>query len=251
MRIPLHPDAPKTINCKIYPLTREEEDYVWGFLKEEQEKGYIYPGASPIVSPTFVREKKEAGEKQIIMDYRQVNKYTIRDNDAMVNICTILESLTGKELFSKFDIRWGYKNICITEEDQHKAAFKTTFGTYIPQVMYFGLTNAPPHFQRVLRHDFANVLQKYPKEVFNYMDDFVVATKKSPEGLERHRKICHELLDIMERQSYFLKLSKCQFEQPKMDVLGWLVEDGNIKIDPAKVAGIAEWPRELKSVKEV
>jgi hypothetical protein len=55
----------------------------------------------------------------------------------------------------------------------------------------------------------------------------------------------------MEKQSYFLKLSKCQFEQPKMDVLRWLVEDGNIKINLAKVAGIAEWPRELKSVKEV
>jgi hypothetical protein len=77
MKIPLHPVAPKTINCKIYPLTREEEDYVWGFLKEEEEKGYIYPGASLIVSPTFIREKKEAGEKQIIIDYRQVNKYTI------------------------------------------------------------------------------------------------------------------------------------------------------------------------------
>jgi hypothetical protein len=132
MKIPLHPDAPKTINCKIYLLTREEEDYVQEFLKEEEEKGYIYPGASPIVSPTFVREKKEAEEKRIIMDYRQVNKYTIWDNDTMVNISTILKLLTGKELFSKFDIRWGYKNIHIAEEDQHKAAFKTTFGTYIP-----------------------------------------------------------------------------------------------------------------------
>jgi RNase H-like domain found in reverse transcriptase/Reverse transcriptase (RNA-dependent DNA polymerase) len=117
--------------------------------------------------------------------------------------------------------------------------------------MYFGLTNAPPYFQRVLRYDFADVLQKYPKKVFNYMDDFMVATQKSLKGLKRHQQICHELLDIMEKQSYFLKLSKCQFEQPKMDVLGWLVEDGNIKIDPAKVAGIAEWPRELKSIKEV
>jgi hypothetical protein len=206
---------------------------------------------SPYISPTFVREKKEAGEKRIIMDYRQINKHTVWDNDAMVNIRTILESLTGKELFSKFDIRWGYKNICIAEEDQHKAAFKTPFGTYIPHVMYFGLTNAPPHFQRVLRHDFAVVLQKYPNEIFNYMDDFVVATKKSPKGIARHRQICHELLDIMEEMSYFLKISKCEFEKPKMDMLGWLVEDGNIKIDPAKVAGIAEWPRELKSIKEV
>ena len=62
----------------------------------------------------------------------------------MVNIKTILESLSGKELFSKFNIWWGYKNIHITEEDQYKAAFKTTFGTYILRVMYFGLTNAPP-----------------------------------------------------------------------------------------------------------
>jgi RNase H-like domain found in reverse transcriptase/Integrase zinc binding domain/Reverse transcriptase (RNA-dependent DNA polymerase) len=169
----------------------------------------------------------------------------------MVNIHTILELLTGNELFLKFDIRWGYKNIHISEEDQHKAAFKTTFGTYIPQIMYFGLTNAPPHFQRVLQHDFADILQKYPKEVFNYMDNFMVVTQKLPEGLKRHWQICHELLNIMEKQSYYLKLSKCQFEQPKMDILGWLVEDGNIKIDPAKVTGIAEWPRELRNVKEV
>jgi len=83
------------------------------------------------------------------------------------------------------------------------------------------------------------------------MDDFMVATKKSPEGVKWHQELCHELLRIMEERSYFLKLSKCQFEQPKMDVLGWLVEDGNIKIDPAKVARIAEWPRELKNIKEV
>ena len=111
MKITLHPDMPKTINCKIYPLTKEEEGYVWEFLKEEEEKGYIYLGSSLIVSPTFIINKKEAREKRIIMDYRELNKHTIRDNNAMVNIRTILESLTGKELFSKFDIRWGYKNI--------------------------------------------------------------------------------------------------------------------------------------------
>ena len=83
------------------------------------------------------------------------------------------------------------------------------------------------------------------------MDDFVVVTKKSPEGVKLHQQICHELLNIMEEQSYFLKLSKCQFKQPKMDVLGQLVEDRNVRIDQAKVTGITEWPRELKSVKEV
>jgi hypothetical protein len=77
MKIPLHPDAPKTINCKIYPLNREEENYVREFLLKEEAKGYIYPGPSPITSPTFVREKKEDGEKRIIMDYREVNKHSV------------------------------------------------------------------------------------------------------------------------------------------------------------------------------
>ena len=72
------------------------------------------------------------------------------------------------------------------------------------------------------------------------MDDFVVAIKKDPEGVKLHRQICHELLNIMEKKLYYLKLSKCLIKQPKMDILGWLVEDGNIKINPAKVAGIAE-----------
>ena len=83
------------------------------------------------------------------------------------------------------------------------------------------------------------------------MDDFVVATKKDLEGVKRHCKICHELLNIMEAKLYYLKLSKYLIEQLRMDILGWLVEDRNIKIDPAKVAGIADWPRELKNVKEV
>jgi len=70
-------------------------------------------------------------------------------------------SATG-ELFSKFDLQWGYKNLRIKEEDQYKAALKTTFGTYIPKVTYFGLTNAPPMFQQVIHQDLQPVLQKYP-----------------------------------------------------------------------------------------
>ena len=73
--------------------------------KKKRRVTYIYPELSPIVSPIFIINKKEAREKRIIMDYKELNKHIIQDNDAMVNICTIMESLTGKELFSKFDIR--------------------------------------------------------------------------------------------------------------------------------------------------
>ena len=66
-----------------------------------------------------------------------------------------------------------------------------------------------------------------------------------------HRRIVHAFLDQMEQKSYFLKASKTQFEKPQIELLGWLVGKEGIKIDPSKVSGIADWPRELKSVKEV
>jgi hypothetical protein len=68
------------------------------------------------------------------------------DNGPLPNIQTQLEKLTGKKIFTKFNIHWGYKNHRIKEVDQPKAAFKTIFGTYIPRVVYFGLKNAPPFF---------------------------------------------------------------------------------------------------------
>src|ERR1700716_811405 len=102
----------------------------------------------------------------------------IRDNNPLPSIKQAIERLHGKTLFSKFDIRWGYNNIKI-EGDQHKAAFKTPFGTYIPRVMYFGLTNAPPFFQRIMHRDFRPLLQKYPENLGNYMDDWWIATGNS------------------------------------------------------------------------
>ena len=90
------------------------------------------------------------------MDYRTLNKWTVCDNYPLPLISNIIECLQGKTLFSKFDIRWGYNNIRIKEEDRWKAAFKTPFGLYEPTVMYFGLTNSPATFcramQKMLRH---------------------------------------------------------------------------------------------------
>ena len=170
------------------------------------------------------------------MDYQEINRWTKRDNNPLPNIRTALENLQGGELFSKFDLRWGYKNLRIKEEDQPKVAFKTIFGTYIPRVTYFGLTNAPPTFQRVIHQDLRPILQKYPWNVGNYLDDIWVMTGQDQKGRELHKKIVHELLELLEEKSYYLKLSKTQFEVESMDLLGWRVGNGEIRIDPDKVA---------------
>ena len=148
-------------------------------------------------------------------------------------------------------MRWGYKNLRIRTEDQNKAAFKTIFGTYIPKVTYFGLTNTPPTFQRVIAKDLRPILQKYPQNIGNYLDDVWVVTKKDQEGRKLHKQINHELLELLEKESYFLKASKAKFEAEDMDLLGWRVGNGEIRIDPDKVVGLREWPRKLKTIKEV
>ncbi len=187
LKIELRPDAPKTINCKVYPLTKKETDILREFLTEEERKGYIQPGSSAYTAPVFFVGKKDSKELRPVMDYRELNKWTVRDNNPLPNIGTALENLKDGQLFSKFDLRWGYKNIRIRPEDRHKAAFKTQFGVYIPNVTYFGLTNAPPVFQRAMQRDLRPLLQRYPKEFGNYLDDVWIVTKADPLGKDKHR----------------------------------------------------------------
>ena len=251
MVIKLLPNAPTSINCKVYPLNRKETDILRKFLAEEEEKGYIKQGSSPYTALVFFVGKKDSEELRPVMDYHELNKWTERDNNPLPNIRTALENLQEGELYSKFDLRWGYKNLRIKEEDQTKATFKTTFGTYIPQVTYFGLTNTPPTFQRVIHQDLQPILQKYPQEVGNYLDDIWIVTKKDEKGRAQHKKITHKLLELLEEKSYFLKLSKSQFETEDMDLLGWRVKNGEIRIDPDKIAGLKDWPCKLKNIKQV
>ncbi len=95
---------------------------------------------------------------------------------------------------------------------------------------------------------FKPLMDKYPHELFVYMDDILIATT---DDLPRHRQIVHEVLDLMEFESYFLKPAKCSFEQSNMEYLGIVVSGDSLTIDPAKIEGISHWPRDLKNLKQV
>jgi hypothetical protein len=105
LQIEFLPNAPTSINCKVYPLSRKEMDILRTFLDEERKKGYITEGSSTYTVPVFFVGKKDSDELRPVMDYRELNKWTRRDNNPLPNIKTILENLRGGELFSKFDIR--------------------------------------------------------------------------------------------------------------------------------------------------
>jgi len=250
--IKLRPEVPREMNCKVYPLTREELKTLKQYLAKQLEKRYIEPGGSNYTSPVFFIGKKDSQEKRLVVDYQKLNHWTITDNGPLPNIQTLVANLQGKELFTKFDIRWGYNNVRIKRKDRHKAAFKTPMGTYIPNVAQFGLKNMPAWFQRLMWRDVGKVLAEYADILFNYLDDWIIASPaKTKEDVRRHIQCAKALLKVFRQKSYFLKLSKSHFLQKRIDFLGWIVEAGTIKPDPAKVQGLKEWPRELHSVAEV
>jgi hypothetical protein len=119
---------------------------------------------------------KQDGKLHPIIDYQALNALTVRDVYPLPLIGSIINKLQGKMLFSKVDLRWGFNNIQIKEEDRWKAAFKTPFGAYETTVMLFGLTNSPPTFCRAMEQMLCYLMCKYPTELFIYIDDILVAT---------------------------------------------------------------------------
>ena len=126
--------------------------------------------------------------------------------------------------------------------------FKLPKGTYTPQVMFFGMTNASAMFQRTMDRIFAVLKNKYPGCIFVYMDDILIAT---PDDEELHVEIVNAVLDMLAAEDFFLKLSKCSFHQRTVDYLGIRIEGGIICIDPTKCNGLATWKEVLDDMHDV
>ena len=178
-----------------------------------------------------------------------MNQYTIRNKYPLPLIPELISQVKEANLFSKFDIRWGYNNVRIKEGDQHKAVFKTKYGLYEPNVMFFGLTNSPATFQAMMDHILQPWGDKWAEEGMYgswYMDNVLVVSRDK----KKHQQATHKLLDILETNDLLLKPEKCVWEQLQVDYLGLILEEGVTRMDPAKIAGIATWPTPT-SVKQV
>jgi Reverse transcriptase (RNA-dependent DNA polymerase) len=242
MEIKLEEGAPKVINCSTFNLATEESQTMKDFLNENLKKGYISQSNSPWSTPAFFI-KKTGGGFRPIFDYRQVNNWTTKDVYPLPRIDNLFDQLHRTCLMTKFDVRDRYYNIRIKPKSQWIVAFKTPFGLYEPNIMPFGLTNALVVFQRFMDRIFGPLKRCYPKYLHWYMDDILIAT---PNDKKLHKEIVHAMLEVLEKESLFLKAKKCQFEQEEVDFLGYLISKGTIKIDPSKRHGLEDWPRTLK-----
>ena len=234
--IDLVPDAPKTLDCKTYPLAEGQQPLLDEFLKGHLLKKYIRRSNSPYASPFFFVKKKD-GKERPVQDYRKLNEITIRNTYPLPLIKDLIRTLVKKKWFTKFDIRWGYNNVRIKDGDQWKAAFKTNRGLFEPTVMFFGLTNSPATFQTMMDATFRDEIAS--GDVIIYMDDILIATNGS---LQDHKaKVAHVLQKLKDNDLY-LKPEKCHFHKEEVEYLGVIVGKGQVKMDPVKVQGIADWP---------
>jgi len=251
-KIVLMDTAPTCFNCKVYLLSRDEQEAENKFIDENLEKGYIAPLDSPYSFSTCMVPKNDSKEKRYIIDYRPLNAVTQKDVTPLPNLKQCIENLQGMELFSKFDIHWGYNNICIREGNQWKATFKTYQGLFKPKVMFFGMSNSPASFQWFMNSILEELYEYFEKKgilkiwhiLQNYMDDCGIGTLLK--DFKLHIEIIHFLFDLLARHGLHLKLSKSIFMQPQMDFLGIRISKEGATVNPAKVAGLRDYPCKLK-----
>jgi hypothetical protein len=224
MAVKLKPEAPETMDCKIYPMSRAELEEWKNFVAKNKCLGRIMDSKLRWASQVFFIKKKD-GSYRLIQDYQGVNKWTERELYPMPRIDLILDQLHGKTLFMALDIRDGYNNIRVRPEDQWKLAFKGPDRHYEPKVMFFGMSNVPAVFQWTIDGIFAPLKKLYPGCIFTYMDDILIATGDDE---QLHSEIVHAVLDMLEKEDFFLKLSKCLFHQTTIDYLGIRIEGGCI-----------------------
>ncbi|KAJ9513440.1 hypothetical protein QJQ45_005991 [Haematococcus lacustris] len=171
--IPLEPGnrPPAT---PMYRLSKPEHDELKQQIQDLLAKGMIEPSSSPYAAPVLFVQKK-SGELRMCIDYRQLNKITLRDQYPLPRIDDLFDKLSGCKVFSSLDLQAGYHQIRITPEDVPKTAFRTPEGHFQFKVLCFGLTNAPATFQRVMNDAFATVLGKC---ALVYLDDILVMSNR-------------------------------------------------------------------------
>ena len=211
-------------------------------LQELMEKGFIRPSTSPWGAPVlFV--KKHDGSLRLCVDYRQLNRVTIKNKYPLPRIDELFDQLGGSRYFSKIDLRSGYHQLRVREEDVSKTAFRTRYGHYEFLVMPFGLTNAPAAFMDLMNRVFRPYLDRF---IIVFIDDILIYSKTQEEHAE-HLRIA---LQTLREHSLYAKKEKCDFWMTDVKFLGHVVSQEGISVDPSKVEAVLNWERP-KNVSEI
>ncbi|GJZ65605.1 putative reverse transcriptase domain-containing protein [Tanacetum coccineum] len=221
-RIELIPGATPVAKSP-YRLAPSEMEELSGQLKELQDKGFIRPSSSPWGAPVlFV--KKNDGSFRMYIDYKELNKLTVKNRYPLPRIDDLFDQLQGSQFFSKIDLRSGYHHLRVHEDDIPKTAFRTRHGHFEFTIMPFGLTNAPAIFMNLMNR----VCRPY------LIDDILIYSKTQEEHVEHLRLV----LELLKKDKLYAKFSKCEFWLREVQFLGHVINGNRIHVDPSKIEAV-------------
>ncbi|OMO91869.1 reverse transcriptase [Corchorus capsularis] len=204
-------------------------------LQELLDKKFIHPSVSPWGAPVLFVKNKD-GSLRLCIDYRELNKVTVKNKYPLPRIDDLFDQLQGSQVFSKIDLRSGYHQLKIKADDVPKTTFRTRYAHYEFLVMPFGLTNAPAAFMDLMNRIFKQYLDQF---VVVFIDDILIYSK-SDEEHENHLRI---VLQTLRDKQLFAKFSKCEFWMRSVAFLGHVISKDGISVDPKKIEAVVNWPR--------
>ncbi|GBG80301.1 hypothetical protein CBR_g30669 [Chara braunii] len=220
---------------RVYRMSSAELEELRKQLETLTSKGWIRPSTSEFGAPVLFVPKGN-GEFRMCIDYRGLNKITRKSTEPLPRIDDLLDMVQGCTVFSKVDLKSGYHQIEMAEEDVYKTAFKTRYGIYEFLVMPFGLCNAPGTFQTEMHRIFRPYLDKF---MVVYLDDILVFSKTAREHAEHLALVLQSLCD----SQYKINREKSSFGVPSVIYLGHVISGDGLALEAAKIAAIQEWPQ--------
>ncbi|GJV98344.1 putative reverse transcriptase domain-containing protein [Tanacetum coccineum] len=195
-----------------YRLAPSEMKELSEQLQELSDKGFIRPSSSPWGAPVLFVKKKD-GSFRMCIDYRELNKLTVKNRYPLPRIDDLFDQLQGSSIYSKIDLRSGYHQLRVREQDIPKTAFRTHHGIALTSTRYchIGLTNAPPVFMDLMNRVCKPYLDKF---VIVFIDDILIYSKDEREH-EEHLKA---ILELLKKEKLYAKFSKCEFWIPKESI---------------------------------
>jgi len=232
--IPLE-DGAKPVFGPIYNLSELELKVLKTYVDEQLKKGYIRPSTSPFGSPVlFV--KKADGSLRLCVDYRALNRITIKNRYPLPLTTEIMDRVKGATRFTRLDVRDAFNRLRVAEGDEWKTAFRTRYGHFEYRVMPFGLCNAPASFQAYINNALRDYLDDF---CIAYMDDVLVYTNGT---LEEHIQHVRKVLQRLQEHELYVKLEKCEFHVQETRFLGFIISPNGVAMDPDRIKTIVDWP---------
>ena len=213
-------------------------------IADMKEQGLIEKSCSPWSSPLVLVRKKD-GSLRCCVDYRLLNDVTIKDSYPLPKIDETLDALSGAQWFSTLDLKSGYHQVTVADQDKQKTAFSSESKLWQWRVMPFGLCNAPATFERLMEVVLSGL---HWQTLLVYLDDIVVFGKSFQDELERLR----EVLKRMRGAGLKLSPQKCHLFRREVRFLGHVVSNKGVSTDPSKTEAVDTWPvprnkKELRS----